>query len=47
VAEPGAAPPTLPASVAGAARYIDAPATTGVFTAEDPFPVQLDLDRLG
>jgi Uma2 family endonuclease len=31
----------------GAFGYIDAPPATGVFTAEDPFPVRLDLDRLG
>jgi Uma2 family endonuclease len=26
--------------------YVDAPPVTGVFTAEEPFPIRLDLDRL-
>jgi Uma2 family endonuclease len=31
---------------AGEFGYADAPAATGVFTADEPFPVRLDLDRL-
>jgi Uma2 family endonuclease len=39
--------PTLTASHrAGEFGYVDAPAVTGVFTAEEPFPVRLVLDEL-
>ena len=39
--------PTLTASHrAGQFGYVDAPAVTGVFTAEEPFPVRLELDEL-
>ncbi|HXV92277.1 MAG TPA: Uma2 family endonuclease [Pseudonocardia sp.] len=39
--------PTLTAChLAGEFGYADAPAVTGTFTAEDPFPVRLELDRL-
>ncbi|QYN33090.1 Uma2 family endonuclease [Pseudonocardia sp. DSM 110487] len=31
---------------AGEFGYVDAPAVTGVFTAEEPFPVRLELDQL-
>lgn len=31
---------------AGECGYADAPPVTGVFTADEPFPVRLDLDRL-
>jgi Uma2 family endonuclease len=31
---------------AGEFGYVDAPAVTGVFTAEQPFPVRLELDQL-
>jgi Uma2 family endonuclease len=31
----------------GAFGYMDAPPVTGVFTTDLPFPVRLDLDRLG
>ena len=39
--------PTLTACHrAGEFGYVDAPAVTGVFTAEDPFRVRLELDQL-
>jgi len=39
--------PTLIASHrAGEFGYVDAPAVTGVFTAEEPFPLRLELDQL-
>jgi len=39
--------PTLTASHrAGEFGYVDAPSVTGVFTAEEPFPVRLELDEL-
>jgi Uma2 family endonuclease len=31
---------------AGEFGYVDAPAVTGVFTAEEPFPIRLELDQL-
>lgn len=31
---------------AGEFGYVDAPAVSGVFTAEEPFPVRLELDQL-
>ena len=39
--------PTLTASHrAGEFGYVDAPAVTGVFTTEEPFPIRLELDQL-
>jgi hypothetical protein len=39
--------PALTASHrAGEFGYVDAPAVTGVFTADEPFPVRLELDDL-
>lgn len=32
---------------AGEFGYVDASPVSGIFTADDPFPIRLDLDRLG
>jgi Uma2 family endonuclease len=34
-------------NLAGEFGYVDAAPVSGTFTADEPFPVQLDLDRLG
>jgi len=41
-----AGPVSLVACRAGRSGYVDAPAVTGVFSADVPFPVRLDLDAL-
>jgi Uma2 family endonuclease len=47
IIELNARPALIACHLAGEFGYVDAAPVSGTFTADEPFPVRLDLDQLG